>query len=479
MKKIHKKSSFNLRNSIEKSVIILFLLLTNACNSEDKSKIDLNAYDLPRIMKSGKLTVLIENSSSSFFYYKGKKMGFEFDILQEFCQDLGVKLDIKVVSDLDEISTKLKNHEGDLLACHLSVNKDRKQSFDFTDPILRTPQVLVQRKKNDSISKNGTQYISEPLQLARRKVDVWGNSSYFLRLKNLQEEIGDSIYIRPTAGFRSTEELIEMVAMGEIDYTIAEKSVAQINENFYDNIDISVKVSFNQNISFGINRESILLKKRFNSWLKKFKSNQTFAFIKKKYFEKGSSNVLSSTDENITLTKGSISPFDNIMKSEAGKQSIDWRFVAAIISKESNFNPTVVGFGGSYGLMQFMPGVGPNFGVYPSSTPTEQIRGGIKFIKKLESLHLKVASKEERMKFMLASYNAGPGHVLDAQNLARKNNLNPYLWDGNVETMLGNLSKKEFYSDPVVKTGSFRGVRTVNYVKSIIQKYSTYKQMTQ
>ena len=59
--------------------------------------------DLPEIIEAGKLTVLFENSTTSYFSYKEKDMGFEYEILKLFADELGVDLDVKVVKNLDNL----------------------------------------------------------------------------------------------------------------------------------------------------------------------------------------------------------------------------------------------------------------------------------------------------------------------------------------------------------------------------------------
>src|SRR5690606_38580183 len=127
-----------------------------------------HTFDLPEIYKRGTLIVLAENSSASFFIYKGRNMGFEYDILKEFAEDLGLKLEVKIVKDLDQINNMLVSGLGDIIACNYTVTKNRKDSIDFSIPILQTNQVIVQRKKNYSFGNEHTHYIHEPLELARK-----------------------------------------------------------------------------------------------------------------------------------------------------------------------------------------------------------------------------------------------------------------------------------------------------------------------
>lgn len=464
------------------SFTFLFLLhASTSCseqkNDERKKPLNTHKFDLPEIYKRGKLVVLAENSSTSFFIYKGKKMGFEYEILREFAEEIGVDLEVTIVNDLSEINTKLNAGEGDIIACNYTVTRERKQEIDFSVPYIQTNQVLIQRKPEtdqDKLSMNTT-FIKDPIQLAHKKVVVYEKSSYYSRLIHLQDEIGDSIYIRPTQNQEGVEELIEMVSDGQIDYTIAERNVAEINERFYPNINASLPISFKQNIAFGINKKAPILQKRLNSWLNKFMRREAFSYIKRKYFDQISQSVGGKLD--FRPKRGTLSPYDAILRAEAEHFNIDWRLVAALMYHESKFNPNARSFGGAYGLMQFMPGTGPKFGVYPSSTPEVQIHGGYKYLERISKLWSGIKDENERLKFILASYNAGSGHILDAQKLAEKKGLNPHLWNDNVEKMVMNLGKHAYYTDEVVKSGAFRGNITIRYVREIISRFETYKSL--
>jgi membrane-bound lytic murein transglycosylase F len=201
---------------------------------------------------------------------------------------------------------------------------------------------------------------------------------------------------------------------------------------------------------------------------------EAFAFIRRKYFDPARQTASGTV---YTTRRGGLSPFDDIMKAEAEKHHFDWRLLAAIIYHESKFNPNARAFGGAYGLMQFMPGTGPKYGVYPGSTPEVQIRGGMKYLTKIRTMWSSISDPVERDKFILASYNAGSGHIKDAQRLAGKRGLNPKVWEDNVEKMVMNLGKHEYYSDPVVQSGALRGTITYKYVRGIMARYENYKTM--
>ena len=175
--------------------------------------------DLKRIKAKGKLVVLTENNAISYFIYRGRKMGFEYDILKEFAASLNVELEIKILKNIDDAVKELNEGRGDILACNYTVTRERKKHIQFSIPYLRTSQVLVQRKPKGwrTMKKRvlDDSLITDPIDLALKKVHVWENSSYYKRLISLMDEIGDTIYLVPESGAVETEDLIEQVANGE------------------------------------------------------------------------------------------------------------------------------------------------------------------------------------------------------------------------------------------------------------------------
>ncbi len=462
-------------------VFIAVIFLSHACVMESGTfgeTFDRHSVrrDLPEILRMGKLTVLVENSSTSYFIYKEKKMGFEYELLKLFAEEIGVRLEVKVVHNLDNIIEMVDRGEGDLIACNYTITKDRNRRVSFSEHFLQARQVLVQRKPDGWEEMEEEEWreglIKSAEELAGKSIHVWKNSSYYQRLENLQEEIGDTIHIEPVKGNVSGEELVEMVAEGLIDYTVIEDNVAKINTEFFQNLDASLAVSVNQKMGFAMRKSSHLLKAKLDDWLIKFKKKGVFAHIYRRYFEGESLGFETETDNNFVALDGThISEFDEFFQQAQKKTGWDWRLLSAIAYQESKFNPKAQAFGGAYGMMQFMPNTGPAFGVYPDSDPLTQIMGGAMKLQSDEKYWSMIKDPLQRKKFSLASYNAGRGHIIDAQRLAAKHGLNPNKWDENVETMILNLSKQEYYQDPVVKHGMMRSKTTYNYVRHVMERY--------
>ena len=83
--------------------------------------------DLDSIRARGKLIVLTENSASTYYLYKEEEMGFDYELARKFAKSLRVKLEIRVIENLDSMFAMLYRGEGDIIASNLSMNEDRKK----------------------------------------------------------------------------------------------------------------------------------------------------------------------------------------------------------------------------------------------------------------------------------------------------------------------------------------------------------------
>ena len=154
----------------------------------------------------------------------------------------------------------------------------------------------------------------------------------------------------------------------------------------------------------------------------------------------------------------------------------DWRLLTSVMYQESNFDPKVQSWAGAIGLMQLMPETAEHFGVSNVYDPNQNIKAGVKFLKYLDGQWAKtVTDSNERLKFVLASYNVGLSHVLDARNLTKKYKMNPTKWDDNVEFYLLQKSNPKYYRDAIAVAGFCRCEGPVNYVKEVLQRFEEYK----
>jgi membrane-bound lytic murein transglycosylase F len=459
--------------------ILLLFIITLSCNRlSGPSSTAERTSKLHEVLNNGVLRVVTEFNSTSYFIYRGQPMGYQYEMLQELANHLGVKLEVIVNNDLDEKFRLLQEDKVDLIAVNLVVTKERKKIMNFTVPHTQTRQVLVQRKPknwqyldNETIDAN---LIRNQLDLALKTIYVPRNSAYSKRLYNLSEEIGDSIKIVEVDD--DIEKLIEKVAKGDIDYTVSDENIAKVYESYYNNIDIATPVSFTQNLAWAMAKGTDDLRQVIDNWLIDFKKTKKYANIYSKYYL-ARHNAQFMEGDFFLNASGKISPYDALIKEYSEEIGWDWRLVASLIYQESRFNPQAKSWAGAYGLMQLMPNTAERFGIEPESAPKQQIRAGVMYVKWLDDKLSDVKDRNERYKFVLAAYNVGLGHVLDSRALAVKNGKNPNLWDKNVDDYLLSKSDPKFYTDPVVKYGYCRGTEPYRYVTEVLDRYMHYKNL--
>lgn len=444
-------------------------------NEEVTHKIKSN--DLKRILSEKELKVVVDYNSTNYFVYKGQPMGFQYELLKAFANDLGVKLSISVSNNLEETFDGLNKQQYDLVAKNLTLTKERAELVDFTEPLALTRQVLVQRLPQGTDPLTGKtveeQLIREQLDLANKTIYAQKNTVYVQRLKNLSDEIGQPIHIVEDTIY-GVEQLIALVASGEIDYTVCDENVGLVNQKYYHQIDVSTPLSFNQQISWAVRKNSPEWKTYIDQWIIDYKKTSAYKYLYYKYFSSNRSSQIVQNEFN-SITGGKISEYDNLVREISARYNWDWRLIASIIIQESNFNIYAESWVGAMGLMQLMPQTAAQYGIVDIVNPRENIRGGLEYLNWLNNLFQPIIEdKDERIKFILASYNVGIGHVMDARKLAMKFGKDPSVWKDNVDQFILKKSQPQFYKDPVVKWGYCRGEEPYKYVINVLERYEHY-----
>lgn len=177
----------------------------------------------------------------------------------------------------------------------------------------------------------------------------------------------------------------------------------------------------------------------------------------------------------ISRERGIISTYDQYFKTAAQHTGWDWRLIAAQCYQESGFDPNAVSWAGASGLMQLMPNTAAQYGLTSSRLfePEANVHTAAQHIRHLQAQFANIGDAEERVKFVLAAYNAGIGHIRDAQALARKHGGNMSRWD-DVAYYVQHLSQPQYYRDPVVHYGYMIGSETYGYVQSIMNRWQQY-----
>ena len=417
--------------------------------------------DKEGIQARGTLRVAVDNNSSSYYIYRGRRMGYEYELLLDLGKRIGVQVEFIVAADIDEAFSQLADGRVDLIAMNLQQNTDTKRVVSFTEPIGSMSTVLVGREKLlswDSLGKD--------------TVVVRKGAVYTKQLVQLKDslDLGFSILEVPD----HEEILLDRVAEMEVKWTVAEKTVAQTNATYYDELQLGLDVSKEGPVTWAIRSTSTDLLQLINTWL--VDNKEVFIYrTYSKYFLNSKNQYDRSTSEYSSLGGNQISVFDELIQENAKSLGWDWRLLAALVYKESRFDTSALSYAGAQGLLQLMPVTLERFGVTNPNDPAESLGGGVRYLQYLDKFWLeRVPETNERIKFILASYNIGQGHVEDAWRLTLKYRKNTHSWK-DVSYFLNLKSDPKYYRDPVVKSGYAKGHTAVNYVRDVLALFQSYK----
>jgi Predicted soluble lytic transglycosylase fused to an ABC-type amino acid-binding protein len=222
--------------------------------------------DYPEIKKSGILHVDMEYNTSDYSISEDSIIGIKYELCKYISQRSGLELNIVLENNWETSILDLRNKTVDLIARNIPITEENRQVIAFTIPVTQNKQVLIQRKKeleNDSV------YIASQIELADKTVHLSKGSPAKLRIKNLSEEIAEPIHIEEIADYPQ-EQILSMVASGEIDYAVIDKEIATRNQKKFPEIDMNIDISFTQLQAWAVRKDSPVLLDSLNIWIAEY-----------------------------------------------------------------------------------------------------------------------------------------------------------------------------------------------------------------
>ncbi len=476
------------QQSIYKCFLLIALCLSAFASCTGKSKThtsDSSADSIgigAALLIPDTLQVVTLSGASTYFNYKDEDMGYEYELAKLFAESKGLELKVIVVPNATALLAALDSAKADLCITPRAVTQMGKQKHRFVGPEELSGLVLVQQKHKDKA------LLTDVTDLKGKQITVMQHTRAADRLHHLDDQIGggiDSLII--SGDTLLTEDLIAKISAGEIEYTIADEQLARLSRTYYPNIDVSMQVGFRQRLKWMTRKDNELLAKHIDEWTKEAPGKEEYRAITARYFESSKGSIFDQDASfnkpvRIKLSKGAISQYDSLFKAIAIETKLpwSWHILASIAYHESRFRHEIVAWSGARGLMGIMPRTGARFGADKAQLldPEISIRVAAKCLIAFNKSYKHITDKEQQLKLTLAAYNAGPGHVGDAQRLAKKYGLNPDLWDGNVEEYIRLKNDPHYYNDPVSKCGYLRSGETLKYVRNVIANYSAYQSAT-
>ncbi|KLV05969.1 murein transglycosylase [Photobacterium aquae] len=417
--------------------------------------------DLERIRQSGVLRVGTLNNQLSFYIGNEGPTGLDYELARRFADKLGVKLEMKPMLSLAGMFPSLKRGDVDILASGLTMTDERLAEFRAAPAYYYASQKVVYKK--------GQWRPRDIKNLAESKgrLVVAQGSSHEKTLIALKKTYPDLTW--ESAEEIDTDELLRQVAIGNIDYTMADSVDIALNQRIYPDITTALELTEDEPIAWFVNqRPDDSLYALLIEFFGEIQQSGELAKLEEKYFGHVDKFDYVDTRAFLRAVEGKLPKWEGLFKQYANE--FDWRLIAALAYQESHWNPKAVSPTGVRGMMMLTLPTAKSVGVTNRLDPEQSIRGGTEYLRKMINRIPDSVETHEKVWFALASYNVGFGHLMDARRLTKAQGGNPDAWS-DVKQRLPLLRQRKFYRQ--TRYGYARGDEALNYVENIRRYYQS------
>lgn len=439
-------------------VITAFLVLTSC---------SIPTPQIQRIKESGQLLVVTRNSGTTLYEGADGLTGFEYDLVQMFTEEIGVKPHFILPDSFEKILPTLIDGDAHL-AAGLSITPGRETEIRFGPPYQDITQQVVYL--------SGKTRPRKVAQLLGKHIEVLAGSSHEEELIRLSAKFPE---LKWTArSDLEVGELLQRVQDGLIDFTIAKSNEVSVNRRFMPNIRVAFDLPKPQQLAWAMaHAEDSSLYKAMEGFFKRIKKDGTLNQLIERHY--GHMDRLDFVESTTFLkhTEQRLPKYEGLFKKAAEETGIDWHMLAAIGYQESHWNPNAESPTGVKGIMMLTLAAAEEVDVSNRTNPEQSISGGARYLKYVESKLPERIGEPDRLWLTLAGYNVGFGHLEDARILTKRLGGDPDKW-ADVKQHLPKLSLEKWYK--TLKQGYARGKEPVNYVDNIRAYYELLKwQMAQ
>ncbi|PSU32140.1 membrane-bound lytic murein transglycosylase MltF [Photobacterium lutimaris] len=432
------------------------LLMLNGCLWQEEPR-----TELERIREEGVLRVGTLNNQLSYYIGNEGPTGLDYELARRFAEKLGVKLEMKAMFTLSGLFPSLDRGDVDILAAGLTMTDERLANFRAAPAYYYASQKVVYKK--------GQWRPRSIVDLAENKgsLAVVSGSSHEKTLQALKQD-------HPTLTWQSLEEidsdeLLRQVAVGELDYTLADSVDIALNQRILPDVTTALELTEDEPIAWFVNQNNddslyALLIEFFGE----IQQSGELAKLEEKYLGHVDKFDYVDTRAFLRAVEGKLPKWKGLFKQYANE--FDWRLIAALSYQESHWNPRAVSPTGVRGMMMLTLPTARSVGVKNRLDPEQSIRGGTDYLRKMINRIPDSIEEHEKVWFALASYNVGFGHLMDARRLTLSQGGNPDAWS-DVKQRLPLLRQRKYYKQ--TRYGYARGDEALHYVENIRRYYQS------
>lgn len=411
--------------------------------------------DLTRILDDGELIVITRNANTTYYEDADGLAGMEYELAMQFAEYLGVHIRFKIIDSVNDIILAMKKGKGDIAAAGLTRTVGREKDLKFGPDYYHTRQLVI-------VHKDSSDDIHSLKDLKNRSLYIIEGSSYEERMNELKAE-DDSLRWSSVYSL-SIEEILEKISEKKVAATVVDENIFNINRRYYPELRVAIPISEEQPISWIVGIYGDTLKQVLEEWFSYMKETGQLQYIIQKYYGHISLfdyvDILTYHNRIETRLPDCI---DWFLEAEE-KYAIPWTLIAAQSYQESHWNPNAVSPTGVRGIMMLTQRTALQMGILNRLDPYHSIMGGAHYLSRMLRRIPSSVTGDDRIRFALAAYNVGIGHINDARQLAVELGLDPDKWS-DLKKVLPLLAQSKYYKN--LTHGYARGLEPVHYVDRI------------
>lgn len=421
---------------------------------------------LERLIEEGELRVVTRETPTTYYIGPDGPAGPEYDLVKGFADELGLALKIITVENVSEIMPYLLSGEAHMAAAGLSATEARREYLSFGYPYLRVDMHLIY--------KLGTGRPRSIEGTAGRSIEVVANSSHSQMMEALSEVFPGLDWSQNADD--EVVDLLEKVALGEIDFTVADSTEFNIQRHFYPDLRIALDLEIDDAIAWAFRREDgdSLLEAADRYLIDADRSGQ-LAQVSDRYYGHTEEFDYVGTRSFIRHFESRLPRYRAMFEGAGEESRVDWRLLAAIGYQESHWRSHAVSPTGVRGIMMLTNATADYLDIEDRMDPASSIFGGARYYALQHDRLPDSILEPDRTWFALAAYNVGYNHILDARQIVEWQGGDPDKWI-DLSEALPLLAKRRWYER--VRYGYARGWEPVLYVNNIRSYYNIIRWLT-
>ncbi len=416
---------------------------------------------LQKIQQRGSLTLLTRNGASSYFIGPEGGTGPEYELAATFADYLGVGIEVVVPDAFGDLGTLLKKNQGDFIAANLTRTPAREKLFNFGPDYAKATTIVVYRRGQPRPRKLA--------DLLGSRLAVIADSSYEEQLEAAQKKLPDLQWTAEES--LGMEGLLLAIADGELDATLVDSNIFNINSQFYPSLKMAFALGKEQPQAWAFppgDDDSLAQKAR--SFFRLIRENGTLAAIQSRYVDSGNNLDRVNMFQFMKQVRGRLPPLLPVFQEVATVFDLDWRLLAAMGYQESHWKADAASITGVRGIMMLTRRTARQLGVIDRLNPEQSIEGGARYFLRMRKRIPERIPEPDRTWMALAAYNMGWGHLEDARVLTQKQGGDPDRWQ-DVNDRLPLLSQEKWYRQ--TRYGYAHGYQAQQYVDNIRRYFDT------